>query len=182
MSGATLIAMHARPATTDAAPYYFTYIDKVEGNNCLATMIAQFDEALTFFSGISEEKSLHRYAPEKWSIRQVLSHLNDTERVLVMRAMWFARGLHIGPDTSLPSYDQNIAIAGAEADRLPWATHVEEFRHIRRSSIDFFRNLPTEAWTRRGVASGNPFTVLSLGFMVPGHVTHHLAILRDRYV
>jgi hypothetical protein len=170
--------MHARPAATDAAPYYFTYIDKVEGDDCLAAMTAQLDEALAFFSGISEEKSLHRCAPEKWSIRQVLSHLNDTERIFVMRAMWFARGF----DTPLPSFDQNIAVIGAEADRLPWAVHVEEFRHIRQASIDFFRNLQPEAWTRRGIASGNPVTVLSLGFMVPGHVTHHIGILRDRYL
>src|ERR1700733_4413542 len=170
--------MHARPAATDAAPYYFTYIDKVEGDDCLAAITAQLDEALAFFSGISEEKSLHRYAPEKGSIRQVLSHLNDTERVFVMRAMWFARGF----DTPLPSFDQNIAVTGAEPDRLSWAAHVEEFRHIRQASIDFFRNLQPEAWTRRGIASGNPFTVLSLGFMLPGHVAHHMAILRDRYL
>ena len=170
--------MKTRPAATDAAPYYFTYIDKVEGDDCLAAMTAQLDEALAFFSGISEEKSLHRYAPEKWSIRQVLSHLNDTERVFVMRAMWFARGF----DTPLPSFDQNIAVTGAEPDRLSWAVHVEEFRHIRQASIDFFRNLQPEAWTRRGIASGNPFTVLSLGFMVPGHVTHHMASLREHYL
>ena len=170
--------MQARPATTDAAPYYFTYIDKVEGDDCLAAMTAQLDETPAFFSSISEEKSLHRYAPEKWSIRQVLSHLNDTERVFVMRAMWFARGF----DTPLPSFDQNIAVTGAEPDRLSWAVHVEEFRHIRQATIDFFRNLQPEAWTRRGIASGNPVTVLSLGFMVPGHVTHHMAILRDRYL
>jgi DinB superfamily len=170
--------MHARPAPTDAAPYYFTYIDKVEGDDCLAAMTAQFDEALAFFSGISEETSLHRYATEKWSIRQVLSHLNDTERLFVMRAMWFARGF----DIPLPSFDQNIAVTGADPDRLPWHAHVEEFRHIRQATIDFFRNLQPEAWTRRGIASGNSFTVLSLGFMVPGHVTHHLAILRDRYL
>jgi hypothetical protein len=174
--------MHARPAATDAAPYYFTYIDKVEGDDCLAAMTAQFDEALAFFSGISEEKSLHRCAPEKWSIRQVLGHLNDTERLFVFRAMWFARGLCVSPDTSLPNFDQNIAVTGAEPDRLPWAVQVEEFRHIRQATIDFFRNLQPEVWTRRGIASGNPITVLSLGFMVPGHVTHHMAILRDRYL
>jgi hypothetical protein len=171
------MAMNARPAIGDAAPYYFTYIDKVEGDDCLASMTAQSDQALKFFAEISEEKSLHRYAPEKWSIRQVLSHLNDTERVFVLRAMWFARGF----DTPLPSFDQNIAVTGAVPDRLPWAVHVEEFRHIRQASIDFFRNLQPEAWSRRGIASGNPFTVLSLGFMVPGHVAHHIAILRERY-
>jgi hypothetical protein len=170
--------MKARPAIGDAAPYYFTYIDQVEGDDCLASMTAQLDDALVFFGGISEEKSLHRYAPEKWSIRQVLSHLNDTERVFIMRALWFARGF----DTPLPSFDQNIAAAGAEADRLSWGTHVAEFGHVRRASIDFFRNLQPEAWTRRGVASGNPFTVLALGFMVPGHLTHHIRLLRELYL
>ncbi|HEY3989892.1 MAG TPA: DinB family protein [Acidobacteriaceae bacterium] len=170
--------MNARPAIGDAAPYYFTYIDKVEGNDCVASMTGQLDEALTLFGSISEDKSLHRYAPEKWSIRQVLSHLTDTERMIVIRALWIARGL----DTSQPSFDQNIAIVGAEADRLPWTTHVEEFRHVRQASIDLFRNLSPAAWTRRGIASDNPFTVLSLGFMVPGHVTHHVRILRERYL
>jgi hypothetical protein len=170
--------MITRPAAGDAAPYYFTYIDQVRGDDCLAAMTSQLDEALTLFNSISEEKSTRRYAPEKWSIRQVLSHLNDTERSFVFRALWFARAF----DTPLPSFDQNIAIAGAEADRLSWATHVEEFRNVRRASIDFFRNLPEQAWTRRGIASGNPFTVLSLGFMVPGHVTHHIRILRQRYL
>jgi hypothetical protein len=170
--------MKARPAIGDAAPYYFTYINQVEGDNCVASMTGQLDEAVGFFAGIPEATSRHRYAPEKWSIRQVLSHLNDTERIFVTRALWFARGL----DTPLPSFDQNIAIAGAAADERPWVTHVEEFRNVRKASIDFFRSLQAEAWTRRGVASGYPFTVLSLGFMVPGHVTHHIRILRDRYL
>ena len=170
--------MIARPATGDVAPYYFTYIDQVEGDDCLAAMTAQLDDALAFFRGISEERSLHRYAPDKWSIREALSHVNDAERAFVMRALWFGRGF----DTPLPSFDQNIAAAGAEADRLPWAAHVEEFDHVRRASIDFFRNLPQSAWTRRGIASGNPFTVLSLGFIVPGHLTHHIRVLRERYL
>jgi DinB superfamily len=170
--------MNARPSACDAAPYYFTYIDQVEGSDCLAAMTGQLDEAVGFFAGISEQTSRHRYAPEKWSIRQVLSHLNDTEWVFVMRALWFARGL----DTPLPSFDQNIAIAGAAADERPWVTHVEEFRNVRKASIDFFRSLQSDAWTRRGIASGNPFTVLSLGYMVPGHVAHHLRILRERYL
>lgn len=175
---ATLEAMKARPVAGDAAPYYFTYIDKVEGNDCLASMTSQLEDALAFFASISEDQSRHRYAPEKWSIRQVLSHLNDTERVFVMRALWFARGF----DAPLPSFDQNIAVTGAEPDRLSWAAHVEEFRDVRRASIDFFRNLQPEAWMRRGIASGNPVTVLSLGFMVPGHVNHHIRILRERYL
>src|SRR6201988_4772001 len=120
--------MIARPATGDVAPYYFTYIDQVEGDDCLAVMTAQLDDALAFFRGISEERSLHRYAPDKWSIREALSPANDAEGAFVMRPLGCGRGF----DPPLPSFDQNIAAAGAEADRLPWAAHVEEFDHVRR--------------------------------------------------
>jgi DinB superfamily len=168
----------SRPAAEEAAPYYWKYIDRVPGDDVLRVLEGQAEETLAFLRGISEERSRHRYAPDKWSIRETLSHVNDTERVFIMRALWFARGF----DTPLPSFDQNIAAAGAEADRLPWAAHVEEFGDVRRASIDFFRNLQPSAWTRRGIASGNPFTVLSLGFIVPGHLTHHIRVLRERYL
>src|ERR1700730_12325096 len=117
----------SRPEHSEAAPYYFTYIDRIQQDDIVGVMESQLEDVGRILSGISEEKSLHRYAPEKWSIRQVLSHLNDTERVFVFRAMWFARGLCVSPDTSLPSFDQNIAVTGAEPDRLSWALHVEEF-------------------------------------------------------
>ena len=84
--------MIGRPQSTEAAAYYFTYIDKVSGEDALATIENQLQETVTFLSGISEEKSLHRYAPGKWSIRQVLNHVNDAERIFAVRALWFARG------------------------------------------------------------------------------------------
>lgn len=170
--------MVGRPQSTEAAPYYFTYINQVKSDDPVAAMESQLDESLRFFSGISEEKSLYRYAPEKWSIRQMLSHVSDAERLFSFRSMWFARGF----DSPLPSFDQNVAVATAEADRLPWATHIEEFRSVRQASISLFRNMPADAWMRKGVASGNPFTVRALAFMVAGHLTHHIAILRERYL
>src|SRR5437868_6895931 len=100
-----MFAMTGRPDATEAAPYYFMYINQVAGEDPLRVIESQFDEALSFFSKITEEKSLHRYAPEKWSIRQVLNHLSDTERAFSFRVMWFARGF----DTPLASYDQNIS-------------------------------------------------------------------------
>ena len=111
-----------------------------------STLQSQLDETLPFLRGITEEKSLYRYAPEKWSIRQMWGHVNDTERVFLMRALWFARNF----DTALPSFDQDIAVAAAGSDEMPWARHVEEFREIRLATISFFRNLPEEAWTRTG--------------------------------
>lgn len=170
--------MIGRPQATEAAPYYFTYIDQVTGGDPLATTEAQLDETLNFCSTISEEKSLYRYAPGKWSIRQVLNHVTDTERAFAFRALWFARGF----TDPLPSYDQDIAANGADADSISWMAHMEEFRRVRLATISLFRNLPAEAWTRSGIASGNLFTVRALAFIIPGHVTHHLRVLRERYL
>jgi len=136
------------------------------------------DETLDFLSGISEEKSLHRYAPEKWSIREVLSHMNDCERLFVFRAFWFARGF----SDPLPSFDQEVCVAAAKANEVSWASHMEEFRVLRLASLSFFRNLPAEAWERKGIASDNFFTVRALAYILAGHVTHHTAVIRDRYL
>ena len=170
--------MIGRPQEIEAAPYYFNYINRVSGEDACAIIESQLEEALAFFSGISEESSLYRYAPEKWSIRQALNHVTDTERALAFRALWFARGF----DSPLPSYDQNVAAAGAEADNISWAAHVEEFRRVRLSTISLFRNMPPDAWIRSGIASDNLFTVRALAYIIAGHLTHHIAILCERYL
>lgn len=165
------------PDTTEAAEYYFTYIDQVGGGDIRQILEVQAGETLGVLRDISEERSRHRYAPDKWSIKQVLSHVNDTERAFVFRALWFARGF----DSPLPSFDQNIAIAGAGAEARSWNSHVVEFEAVRAATLTFFQNLPAEAWLRRGVASGNTFTVRALAYITAGHVTHHMRILRERY-
>lgn len=170
--------MIGRPQPDEAAPYYFTYINQAPGDDAFAVIERQLDESLAFFSTIPEDKSLNRYSPGKWSIRQVLNHVTDTERAFAFRALWFARGF----DSPLPDYDQNVAAAGAEADRVSWAAHVEEFRRVRLSTISLFANMPSEAWQRTGIASGNRFTVRALAYIAAGHVTHHLKILRERYL
>jgi DinB superfamily len=173
-----MIPMIGRPETTEAAPYYFTYINQVSGEDAVSAIENQLEESLAFFSAISEQKSLHRYAPDKWSIRQVLNHVNDAERVFALRALWFARGF----DTPLPSFDQSIAVSGAEADRISWATHIEEFQRVRLATVSLFRSMPAKGWTRSGIASDNRFTVRSLAYIIPGHLTHHVKIIRERYL
>jgi len=173
-----IIFIILRPSSSEAAPYYFNYINRVTGDDILNAMQSQMDETLPFLRSISEEKSLYRYAPEKLSIRQMWGHVNDTERVFLMRALWFARNF----DTAQPSFYQDIAVAAAHSDSVSWARHVEEFREVRLATISFFRNLPEEAWTRKGVASGNPFTVRACAYVVAGHVTHHMAVLREKYL
>jgi DinB superfamily len=170
--------MIGRPSASEAAPYYFNYINRVSGSDIVPSLHAQLEEVLPLLRGIAEEQSLFRYAPEKWSIRRMWGHVNDTERVFVLRALWFARG----HDSALPSFDQEIAAVSGKADEVPWARHVEEFREIRMATISFFRNLPEEAWMRAGAASGNPFTVRACAYIVAGHVAHHTAILREKYL
>jgi uncharacterized damage-inducible protein DinB len=166
------------PQRTEAAPFYFTYIDRITGDNILETMRAQLDDTVELLSGISEERSLYRYSPDKWSIRQVMNHVNDTERVFAFRAMWFARGF----GEPLPSFDQNVASNAAKADEHSLANYAREFRNIREATLSLFQNLPTEAWMQSGVASGNSVTVNALAYIIAGHVAHHMAIIRERYL
>jgi hypothetical protein len=170
--------MIGRPEPTEAAPYYFGYINQVEGNDPLAEIETQLDPALKFFAAISAEKSLHRYAPGKWSIRETLNHICDVERLFTLRALWFARGF----TTPMPSFDQNVAVAGASADSVAWPAQIDEFHRVRLATISFYRNLPAEAWSRRGIASDNPFTVRATAFVIAGHLTHHIKIVRERYL
>ena len=167
-----------RPQPNEAAPYYSRYIDLISGDDIVSTLDLQLRESLPFLSSISEEKSLHRYEPEKWSMRQLLNHVNDCERVFLFRAFWFARSF---PDP-LPSFDQNICVDAAAADEVSWSAHINEFRHLRQATLDFFKNLPPEAWRRSGIASDNPFTVRALAYILAGHVSHHTAILKERYL
>lgn len=166
-----------RPDRTEAAEYYFTYIDKVGPGHIMDLLTRQGPETVAFLEGISEERSLYRYAPDKWSIREMLAHINDTERLFAARAFWFARG----HDSALPSFDQNVAVVFSRANERNWRSHIEEFQAVRSSTIAFFDNLADDAWDRRGIASDNPFSVRALAYMCVGHVIHHLGILRERY-
>lgn len=167
-----------RPKPNEFASYYSMYVDRITSEDIVAELTKQLDEALAFLSKISEEQSLQRYASDKWSRRELLGHVNDTERVFMFRALWFARGF----EDPLPSFDQEIGFKAAGSDQVSWASHVDEFRAIRSATLSFFRNLPDEAWSRSGIASDSSVTVRALAYIVAGHVSHHLAILRERYL
>jgi len=170
--------MSTAPDPTEAAAYFFTYIDKAGEGEILATLDRQLGSTVALLQGIGEEQSQYRYEPGKWSIREVVGHLNDTERLFAFRALWFARAL----GTALPSFDQDIAMAAAGSGALPLARHVEEFAAVRAATLCLFRNLPPDAWGRRGTANGNPFSVNALAYICAGHVEHHVRILKERYL
>ena len=170
--------MMKRPEANEFAPYYSLYIDRITSDDIVPVLERQLAEIGDLLTGISEADSLRRYAPDKWSMRQLLNHLNDTERVFLFRALWFARGFQ----DELPTYDQEVAAAGADADEFSWASHVHDFRAVREATLTFFRNLPEDAWSRSGVASGNSVTVRALAYILAGHAAHHVAVLQEKYL
>lgn len=167
------------PDRTEAAEYYFTYIDQVATSTDICrTLEEQGEEVLAALRDIPDKQSLHRYAPDKWSIREVVNHLSDTERLFAFRALWFARGF----ESPLPSFEQDIAVLAARADERPWSSLLDDFQAVRRATLTFFGNLPAQAWSRRGIASGNPFSVRALAYIAAGHTAHHMRFLREQYL
>ena len=169
--------MNGPPERTEAAPYYFTYIDLIPDIDIVGALEKQVDETSAFLSGISEEQSLHRYAPDKWSVKEVLGHVADTERIFAYRALRIARG----DQTPLSGFEQDDYVRGARFGARPLADVVEEYADVRQASLALFGSLDDGAWLRRGVANGNPVTVLALAYLMAGHELHHRKILEERY-
>jgi hypothetical protein len=166
-----------RPKAGDHAPYYDRYIALVPEDQVLPVLAAQGDELRRALAGVKESDAGFRYAEGKWSIREVVGHLADTERVFAFRALSFARG----EKAPLTPFDENDYVRQASFDAAPLAELVEEFRASRSSSLYLFRHLTAEAWLRAGIASQKPIVVRSLAFIMAGHVRHHLGTLRTLY-
>ncbi len=170
--------MSERPDPSEAVPEVFDYVRRVPDGDIVRTLETQLDDLLALVRPVSEDRSLYRYAPGKWSFRQLLSHVSDDERISAFRAFWFARDV----GAPLPGFDSELVAGAAGADGIPWARHVEEFRAVRLATLSLFRNLPAGAWARKGVANDNPITVRALAWFIAGHAAHHMAVLKDRYL
>ncbi|MEP7363102.1 MAG: DinB family protein [Acidobacteriota bacterium] len=169
--------MNQRPAKDEAAEYFWAYIDKVPGDDIVAALKAQTAEFTALLGRVSEEASLGRYEPWKWSVREVTGHINDCERVFAYRALWFARGLEGG----LPSMDQDACVAHAGSNGVTMAALAAEFQAVRAATMAMVKSLPAEAWDRRGVSSGMPLSVRGAVWIICGHVEHHTQLFRERY-
>ena len=170
--------MNKRPQPSEYVSDYALYIDRITSDDIVDVLERQLKETTDLLQSVSEEQSLHRYAPDKWSIRQLLNHVNDGERIFLYRALWFARGFK----DELPSFDQEVAAAAINSDAYSWASHTEDFRAVRQSTLTFFRNLPDDAWSISGIASGNRVTVRALAYTIAGHLAHHIAVLKEKYL
>ena len=166
-----------RPEATEYADYYANYISKVPGSDVLSVLESQRLQMLQLFAGRSERDGSFRYAPGKWTVKEVLGHIADTERIFAYRALRIARG----DQTPLPAFEQDDYVrSGAFGDRT-LAGLAEEFGAVRTASVSLLRSFNEEAWSRRGMASQKEVTVRALGFMIAGHQIHHRIILEERY-
>ncbi len=166
------------PEPTEYLAYYGKYISLVPKGDILETLASQNRETLNVFRGISGSDALKRYAPGKWSIKEVLGHTIDTERVFAYRALRFSRN----DTTALAGFDQEPYIQFGNYDACPLNELVDEFAHVRQSTILLFKHLNGAAWTRSGIASNAEVSVRALAWIIAGHELHHLAILRTKYL
>jgi uncharacterized damage-inducible protein DinB len=167
----------ARPAPHEHAPYFSKYIDLVTAESILPAMMAQTAEMAAFWSRITEERSATGPAG-KWSIKQVLGHLTDTERIFAYRALRIGRG----DATPLPGYEQDGYVENSGAEVRLWSSLYEEYRTVRASTLQLFTSFPVEAWSRQGTSSNGPMTPLAAAYIIAGHELHHAAILRREYL
>lgn len=169
--------MIGRPQPDEYASYYGKYISLVHEDDVLATLETQMVQIRALVRCVSAERETFRYGPDKWSIREVVGHLIDGERVFGYRAFCFSRG----ETAPLPSFDENAYVANSPYDQVPLTELVEEFAAIRTANLIVMRRLDASHWSLAGVASGNRMSVRALAHVMIGHVRHHLAILESRY-
>ena len=168
----------ARPNITDYPEYFATYINKVPEDDLNEALKNQSLILPGLFNSISEEKSKFVYAEGKWSIKELLQHLIDAERIFCYRALCIARK----ETTSLPGFDENTYAANSNGNARKWQSLVDEFMRARRSTEDLYSSFTEEMFWHKGLSNNNPVTPLSFGFITVGHFYHHKKILEERYL
>jgi hypothetical protein len=167
-----------RPEKTEYNQYYETYVSLVPETEIVQTFENQQAELLELFKEIAEEKSLHAYAEGKWTIKELLGHLSDGERIFAYRALRISRC----DKTPMEGFEQDGYIENSNFNDTKLSDLIDEFLHVRKANLIFFQNLPDEAWIRSGIASDSPVSVRALAYIMVGHVRHHLNILKTRYL
>jgi hypothetical protein len=168
----------ARPESGEYASYYERYVSLAPDADVVGALERQGAETLTLLRALPEERGGHRYAPDKWSVKQVVGHMSDGERLFSYRALSIARG----DRQALPGMEQEEWMAGADFDARTLADLLDEFEAVRASTLHLLRHLSPEAWARRGVASDNEVTVRALAYIIAGHEAHHVGVLKERYL
>jgi uncharacterized damage-inducible protein DinB len=166
------------PHSSEYAPYYAGYVARVPAGDIVAILATQVDDTLALLRELTDAQSHGRYAPGKWSVREVIGHVIDAERVFAYRAMRIARG----DTTALPGFDENAYVPAGRFDERPLASLLAELAAVRRSTVALLAGLPAEAWTRTGTASGTAVSVRGIAWIMAGHELHHREIIVSRYL
>ena len=167
-----------RPGPDEYAQFYGRYIARVPDGDIVETLARQIPETVNFLRSIPESRGDHRYGPDKWSIREVIGHISDAERVFAYRALRFSRG----DTTPVPGFDENTYVANSRFGERTIEDLAEELDNLRQSNLHLFRGVDEQSMSRRGVANGLEISVRALAFILAGHELHHIEILRARYL
>ncbi|MGD0292197.1 MAG: DinB family protein [Candidatus Binataceae bacterium] len=167
-----------RPQPAEYDPYYEKYLSLILGNDILAALDEQRRQMVLLLSGRTEADGDLRYAPQKWSLKEVLGHINDTERIMSYRALRISRG----DATSIEGFEQDDYVRNGPFGRRSLADLIEDYIAVRRATVSLFRNLDEAAWTRRGIANKNEVTVRALAYIIAGHELHHRRIIEEKYL
>ena len=170
-------SLRARPHPSEYAPFYAGYISSVPEGDVVTLLREGGREIVNAVAGLSEHRAGFRYAEGKWTVREVVGHLIDAERIFTYRALRIGRG----DPTPLPGFDENEYVRGAHSDERTIGSLAQEFSAVRESTVLLFDSLPADAWARRGISNGNEISVRALAYIAAGHSRHHLRILRERY-
>ena len=167
-----------KPAPTEHAPEFSKYVTLVAEGDIIQTLEQQIENSLSLLRTIPSDKANFRYAPDKWSVKELLGHVIDSERIFSYRALSFARN----DQTPLPGYEQDDYVRDADFDSRNLADMAEEFATVRLATIQLFRPLNETEWLRHGKANENDVSVRALAYIIAGHELHHMAVLRSRYL
>jgi hypothetical protein len=167
-----------KPSTASHSAYFQKYIDQVPEDNLQMAFQNQLTVITDFFHSITEEKSNYAYAPGKWTIKELLQHITDTERIFAYRGLCIARN----EKTNLPGFDENEYAAASNAGNRSWKDLTEEFLVVRKSTVTLFNSFTPEVLNNSGTSNNSPLMVNSVGFIVVGHVYHHIKIFKERYL
>jgi uncharacterized damage-inducible protein DinB len=178
MPDSALIASHiARPEPGEYAPYYERYISLITGTDILGTLDSQRRQMLLLLSGRDENEGDYRYAPQKWTVKELLGHVCDTERIFAYRMLRISRA----DRTPIEGFEQDDYVRNAPFAHRPLAEGIEDYIAVRRATLILLRNLDEQAWTRRGIANKNEISVRALAYITAGHELHHRRILEQKY-
>ena len=177
MSEPAVVSAVARPEPGEYAPFYDRYISLVPGNDILGTLDTQRRQMLILLSGHDDSDANFRYAPDKWSVKQVLGHTCDTERIFAYRALRISRG----DRTPIEGFEQDDYVRNSPFANRPLAELIEDYIAVRRATLTLLRNLDETAWNRRGIANKNEVSVRAIAYTIAGHELHHRRILEEKY-